>query len=288
MELNEQMDKYAVIGNPIAHSKSPQIHSYFAQQAEEKLMYEALLSPVEKFEETVRAFIQGNGKGLNVTVPFKQEAFELADELSDYAQNAGAVNTLVFREDGSIYGTNTDGIGLVRDLVENHQSLIKGKRILLLGAGGAVRGVMQPLLMQLPKQIFIANRTPERARELASDMRGLLNQNSEEAECKLAGGGFENINGEFDLIINGTAASLQGIMPPIPESCLATGVHCYDMMYGGRPTAFENWCEDQGATKVMNGLGMLVEQAAESFSIWRGKMPDTKPVLETMRMSWLG
>ena len=286
------MDKYAVIGNPIAHSKSPQIHAYFAQQAKQDLMYEALMSPVDEFIETVAAFRQGNGRGLNVTVPFKQEAFELADELSDYAQNAGAVNTLVFREDGSIYGTNTDGIGLVRDLVENHQSLIQGKRILLLGAGGAVRGVIQPLLMQLPKQIFIANRTPERASELAADMLHLIEDEGGESSCELAGGGFADIlsfgSGEFDLIINGTAASLQGIMPPIPESCLAAQVHCYDMMYGGRPTAFENWCEDQGAAKVMNGLGMLVEQAAESFSIWRGKMPDTKPVLEAMRMSWLG
>ena len=288
MDLNEKMDKYAVIGNPIAHSKSPQIHSYFAQQAEEQLMYEALLSPLDEFTETVQAFREGNGMGLNVTVPFKQEAFELADELSDYAKNAGAVNTLVFREDGSIYGTNTDGIGLVRDLVENHQSLIQGKRVLLLGAGGAVRGVMQPLLMQMPKQIFIANRTPERAIELAADMQGLTTQLNSSSPCDLAGGGFADIQGKFDLIINGTAASLQGIMPPIPESCLASDVHCYDMMYGGRPTAFENWCEDQGAAKVMNGLGMLVEQAAESFSIWRGKMPDTKPVLEAMRISWLG
>jgi len=287
MELNEKMDKYAVIGNPISHSKSPQIHTYFAEQTKESLMYEALLSPVDEFEETVKQFMQNKGRGLNVTVPFKQEAFELADELSDYAKIAGAVNTLVFREDGSIYGTNTDGIGLVRDLIENHQSQIQGKRILLLGAGGAVRGVMQPILMQLPIQVFIANRTPERARDLASDIRGLIHQNSQESECKIAGGGFENIKGEFDLIINATAASLQGIMPPIPESCLASGVHCYDMMYGGTPTAFENWCEEQGATKIMNGLGMLVEQAAESFSIWRGKIPDTKPVLEAMRLSWL-
>jgi shikimate dehydrogenase len=279
------MDKYAVIGNPINHSKSPQIHHMFAQQAEEEIMYEALLSPIDEFKETVEAFRKGGGMGLNVTVPFKQEAWELADELSDYAKNAKAVNTLVFREDGSIYGTNTDGIGLVRDLVENHQSLIQGKRILILGAGGAVRGVLQPLLQQMPEQIFIANRTPERAVELAADMQELTNQNGK--ICRLSGGGFEVIQGEYDLIINGTAASLQGIMPPIPESCMAAGAHCYDMMYGGRPTAFENWCEDQGAAKVMNGLGMLVEQAAESFSIWRGKMPATKPVLEAMQLSWL-
>lgn len=293
MTLVSEMDKYAVIGNPIAHSKSPQIHSYFAQQAEEQLMYEALLSPLDEFNQTVDAFIQGNGKGLNVTMPFKKEAYDLCDELSDYAKNAKAVNTLIFREDGSIYGTTTDGVGLVRDLVENHGSLIQDKRILILGAGGAVRGVIQPLLMQMPKQIFIANRTPERAIDLAADMQELCHQQiSRDETCELAGGGFGDINdlenGEFDLIINGTAASLQGIMPPIPKSCLAAGVHCYDMMYGGRPTAFENWCEDQGAAKVMNGLGMLVEQAAESFSIWRGKMPDTKPVLEAMRISWLG
>ena len=282
------MDKYAVIGNPIAHSKSPQIHSSFAKQTGETMSYETLLSPLDEFVKTVTEFRQNNGKGLNVTVPFKQEAFELADELSDYAKNAGAVNTLVFRDDDTIYGTNTDGIGMVRDLLENHQSPIQGKRILLLGAGGAVRGVMQPLLMQSPKQIFIANRTPERAIELATDMHSVISQLNAEfscelSSCKLSGGGFEDIDGEFDLIINGTAASLQGIMPPIPKSCLAAGAHCYDMMYGGKPSAFENWCEDQGAAKIMNGLGMLVEQAAESFSIWRDKMPDTKPVLEAMR-----
>ncbi len=275
------MDKYAVIGNPIEHSKSPQIHQYFAQQTGESIMYEALLSPLDEFKETVEAFRKGGGKGLNVTVPFKQDAFELADELSDYAKRAGAVNTLVFREDGSIYGTNTDGIGIVRDLVENHQSLLSDKRILILGAGGAVRGVLQPLLMQRPAQVFIANRTPERATELAADMQDLAEN------CQLEGGGFADIEGEYDLIINGTAASLQGIMPPIPKTCLVEGVHCYDMMYGGRPTAFEFWCEDNGAAKVMNGLGMLVEQAAESFSIWRGKMPDTRPVLEAMQLSWL-
>jgi len=194
----------------------------------------------------------------------------------------------IVRDDGTIYGTNTDGIGLVRDIVENHNSPIHDKRILILGAGGAVSGVLQSLLMQLPKQIFIANRTPERAEQLAADMQTLCQPKNGDETCVLAGGGFNDIEGEYDLIINGTAASLQGIMPPIPESCLAAGVHCYDMMYGGRPTAFENWCEDQGADQIMNGLGMLVEQAAESFSIWRNKMPDTKPVLEAMRLSWLG
>jgi len=275
------MDKYAVIGNPIEHSKSPQIHQMFAQQAEDEIMYEALLSPVDEFTETVDAFRKGGGMGLNVTVPFKQAAFEYADELSDYAKNAGAVNTLVFRQDGTTYGTNTDGVGIVRDLVENHESNITGKRVLILGAGGAVRGIVQPILNQLPKQLVIANRTPERAVELINDMKA-LNEG-----CEMSGGGFGDIEGEFDLIINGTAASLQGIMPPIPLSCLAQGVHCYDMMYGGRPTAFEFWCEDNGAAKVMNGLGMLIEQAAESFSIWRGKMPATKPVLEAMQLNWL-
>ncbi len=276
--MAHSIDKYAVIGNPIAHSKSPMIHQMFARQTGEELMYEALLSPLDKFRQTVEAFRQGGGKGLNVTVPFKQQAFDLADKLSDYAQRAGAVNTLVLEEDGTVFGANTDGIGMLRDLVVNHNSPIKDRRILILGAGGAVRGVIQPLLQQFPKQIFIANRTPERATDLAKDMQDISEG------CQLAGAGFADIQGEYDLIINGTAASLQGIMPPIPETCLAPAVHCYDMMYAGRPTAFENWCEDQGAAKVMNGLGMLVEQAAESFSIWRGKMPDTKPVLQTMRM----
>jgi len=283
--MNKSQQKYAVIGNPIAHSKSPHIHQLFAQQTGENIMYEGLLSPVDEFKETINAFREGEGQGANITVPFKQEAWDLADELSDYAKRAGAVNTLVFREDGTIYGANTDGIGLVRDLVENHGSVLKDKRILVLGAGGAVRGVLQPLLQQQPKEIYIANRTPERATELASDM-----QDIREASI-LRGGSFNAITsdsetGQFDLIINGTAASLQGIMPPIPEDCLAEGVHCYDMMYGGKPTAFEYWCEDQGAAKVMNGLGMLVEQAAESFSIWREKMPDTKPVLEKMKFAW--
>ena len=271
------MDKYAVIGNPIGHSKSPMIHQMFAQQIGEDIMYEALLSPVDEFKKTVDAFRAGGGKGLNVTVPFKQEAFDLDDSLSDYAEHAGAVNTLVLESKGNVFGANTDGIGLVRDLVVNHDSPIKDKRILVLGAGGAVRGVLQPLLQQLPQQIFIANRTPERATQLANDMQKIRES------CALSGGGFTDIHDDYDLIINGTAASLQGIMPPIPESCLSSDVHCYDMMYGGRPTAFEYWCEDQGAAKVMNGLGMLVEQAAESFSIWRGKMPDTKPVLEAMQ-----
>ena len=275
--MDKTQQKYAVIGNPIAHSKSPMIHQLFAHQTGENIMYVGLLAPLDEFKETLDAFRAGGGQGANVTVPFKQDAWELSDELSDYAKRAGAVNTLVFREDGSIYGANTDGIGLVRDLVENHQSTLQGKRILILGAGGAVRGVLQPLLQQQPKAIYIANRTPERATQLAEDMQDIREN------CELAGAGFNQIEGEFDVIINGTAASLQGIMPPIPEDCLADAAHCYDMMYGGKPTAFEYWCEDNGAGKVMNGLGMLVEQAAESFSIWRGKMPDTKPVLDQMR-----
>lgn len=283
--MDNSQQKYAVIGNPISHSKSPHIHQLFAQQTGENIMYEGLLSPIDEFRETIEAFRAGGGQGANITVPFKQEAWELADELSDYAKRAGAVNTLVFRDDGSIYGANTDGIGLVRDLVVNHESEIKGKRVLILGAGGAVRGVLQPLLQQQPKEIYIANRTPERATDLANDMQDIRES------CILRGGSFNNISdasetGKFDLIINGTAASLQGIMPPIPEDCLAEGAHCYDMMYGGKPTAFEYWCEDQGAAKVMNGLGMLVEQAAESFSIWRGKMPETKAVLEKIRLAW--
>jgi len=270
------MDKYAVIGNPIEHSKSPQIHQYFAQQTGEDIMYEALLSPLDEFNDTVAAFRKGGGKGLNVTVPFKQEAYELADELSDYAKRAGAVNTLVMQDDGALYGANTDGIGLIRDLKVNHNVVLKDKRILLMGAGGAGKGVVQPLLEEHPQCLVIANRTPERATTLAQDFADLGD---------VTGGSFNDLReqGQFDIIINATAASLQGIMPPLPESCLSEKSVCYDMMYGGRPTAFEYWCEDHGASLVLNGLGMLVEQAAESYFIWRGIMPATKPVLDQYR-----
>lgn len=267
-------DRYAVFGNPIAHSKSPRIHALFAAQTGIALEYSALLSEPEEFAQDVMMFLISEGRGCNVTVPFKQEAWELADELSDYAARAQAVNTLVFREDGSMFGANTDGIGIVRDLRQNHGLVLQGKRILLLGAGGAVRGVLQPLLETQPASLFIANRTASKATELATDFATL---------GEVSGGGFEAINGQFDLIINGTAASLQGDLPPLPDGCLAAGGSTYDMMYAAKPTAFVEWGKAQGALLALDGLGMLVEQAAEAFFIWRGVRPDTAPVLAQLR-----
>ncbi len=273
------IDQYAVIGNPIEHSKSPIIHGMFAQQTDDAMSYDTVLSPLDEFAATVAQFQKQGGKGLNVTVPFKEQAWELADELSDYAQAAGAVNTLVFKEDGSIYGANTDGIGLIRDLTVNYNIELQGKRVLLLGAGGAAKGVVQPLLEQKIKRLIIANRTEERAVTLAADFTALAT----DLGCEIQGGSYNDLReqGQFDLIINATAASLQGIMPPMPESCLYERSDCYDMMYSNRPTAFEYWCEDNGAALVANGLGMLIEQAAESYSIWRGRQPDTKLVLDS-------
>ncbi|HFC93113.1 MAG TPA: shikimate dehydrogenase [Leucothrix mucor] len=273
------IDHYAVIGNPIAHSKSPLIHSMFAQQTNDAMSYNTVLSPLDEFAATVAEFQKQGGKGLNVTVPFKEQAWELADELSDYAQAAGAVNTFVFKEDGSIYGANTDGIGLIRDLAINYHIDLKGKRVLLLGAGGAAKGVVQPLLEQNIKCLIIANRTEKRATTLATDFTEVATS----LGCEIQGGSYNDLRkqGQFDLIINATAASLQGIMPPMPESCLYQQSVCYDMMYGNRPTAFECWCEDNGAALVVNGLGMLIEQAAESYSLWRARQPDTKLVLDS-------
>ncbi|HRJ52000.1 MAG TPA: shikimate dehydrogenase [Candidatus Thiothrix moscowensis] len=268
------VDRYAVFGNPIAHSKSPRIHNLFAQQTGESVEYSALLSEPEEFAQDVMMFLVTGGKGCNVTVPFKQEAWELADELSAYAARAKAVNTLAFRDDGTLYGANTDGIGIVRDLQQNHGIALQGQRILLLGAGGAVRGVLQPLLEAHPFSLFIANRTAAKATELAQDFTEF---------ARVAGGGFDEISGQFDLIINGTAASLQGDLPPLPAGCLAEGGSTYDMMYAAKPTAFVQWGRAQGAAKALDGLGMLVEQAAEAFFIWRGVRPDTAPILAQLR-----
>lgn len=267
-------DRYAVFGNPIAHSKSPRIHSLFAAQTGQALEYAALLSEAEEFAQDVMMFLVAGGRGCNITVPFKQEAWELADELSDYAARAKAVNTLAFRADGTMYGANTDGIGIVRDLQQNHGIALQGKRILLLGAGGAVRGVLQPLLETQPASLFIANRTASKALELAEDFVEF---------GQVSGGGFADIGGQFDLVINGTAASLQGDLPPLPAGCLAENGCTYDMMYSVKPTAFVQWGREQGAAQALDGLGMLVEQAAEAFFIWRGVRPDTAPVLAQLR-----
>ena len=268
-------DQYAVIGNPIAHSKSPWIHSSFAKQLGESVEYNLLSADTDAFSAAIRAFTATGGKGLNVTVPFKQEAWAAADELSDHARKAGAVNTLSFLDNGRIRGDNTDGVGLVRDLIENQSVTLKGRRILMMGAGGAVRGVLQPLLEQSPTEIYIVNRTVERAEELAMLFAEL---------GQITAGSYADLTeqGAFDVIINGSSSSLGGELPPLPASIVAPGCHAYDMMYAAEPTIFERWCTDHQVSSVSNGLGMLVEQAAESFWIWRNKRPDTAPVLKAL------
>ena len=268
-------DRYAVMGDPIAHSKSPRIHSRFAEQTAQHLEYRAIRVEPGRFAEAVAEFRDQGGRGLNVTVPFKQDAWVLADELGPQAERAGAVNTLLFRSDGSAYGDNTDGLGLVRDLTVNHGFPIRNKRVLLLGAGGATRGVLHPLLGCEPGEVLIANRTASKARELAmlfSDQGNLF------------GCGLDELAGHqpFDLIINATAAGLDDRIPELPEGILAREGWCYDLMYGDRPTAFVRWGQTHGAARSLDGLGMLVEQAAESFRIWRGIRPETREVIEAL------
>jgi shikimate dehydrogenase len=274
-DFDKPRDKYAVMGNPITHSKSPRIHSLFAEQTGEAVDYTAIQVDPGGFEQAVAHFIATGGKGLNVTVPFKREAWQLVDTRSNRAERAGAVNTIKI-ESEQLFGDNTDGIGLVNDLVRNNAIMLKGKRILLMGAGGAARGVLAPLLEQQPAQLVIANRTASRARDLAkefSDLGAVQGCGYDAALEKL----------QFDVIINATAASLQGELPPLPDAIVADGGACYDMMYGAQPTAFMNWATQQGAAKVLDGLGMLVEQAAESFDVWRGVHPDTQSVIEALR-----
>ena len=269
------LDRYGVMGNPIGHSKSPMIHTLFAEQTGQSLSYEAILVEIGAFAEAVAAFRAEGGKGLNVTVPFKLDAWELTDERSERAELAGAVNTLVLREDGSLFGDNTDGIGMVGDIRDNLGVALKEKRILILGAGGAVRGVLGPILDEQPGSVVIANRTPSRAEELAGLFAGF---------GSVRGCGFDVLAGEqFDIVINGTSASLQGEVPPLPDNLLADNALCYDMMYGAEPTAFMVWAQQHGCEHVSDGLGMLVGQAAESFFIWRGVRPETVPVIKAVR-----
>ena len=268
-----QVDRYVVIGNPIAHSKSPLIHRLFAEQTQQNLDYQAVLVPLDGFEQTVSELFANGLRGCNITIPFKQNAWAFAHELSPYAQTAGALNTLMIRPDQSIYGHNTDGLGMMRDLLVNKQVTIKDKKVLVLGAGGAVRGIIQPLLEAGPSYVHLANRTAATASELAQDFTQF---------GELQGGGFESISAAFDLIINGTAASLQGEMPDLRANCLVEGGSCYDMMYGNEPTPFMRWSYEHRAAKVFDGIGMLIEQAAEAFELWRGIRPDTQPVFAAL------
>ena len=268
-------DHYAVIGNPISHSKSPLIHAEFARQTGQDMEYAALLAPLEDFAATVAQFRGDGGKGLNITVPFKQEAWKLANCLTERARLAEAVNTLKFETDGALLGDNTDGAGLVRDIRENLGIAIAGKRVLLMGAGGAARGVLLPLLEQQPAALFIANRTAAKALELAQQFDG---------KGVLAGGGYADLAGRaFDLVINATSSSLAGELPPLPPGVFAPGALAYDMMYGKGLTPFLRFAQEQGAARLADGLGMLVEQAAEAFYLWRGVRPETAPVIAMFR-----
>lgn len=267
-------DRYAVFGNPIAHSKSPLIHAEFARQTGQDIGYEAILAPLDGFAAALRAFRDAGGQGANVTVPFKEEAFRLATELTSRALDAGAVNTLKFEAD-KIIGDNTDGAGLVNDIKHNLGLAICGKRVLLMGAGGAARGVILPLLEQAPARLILANRTVEKAEALVAHFR------PKAAACAIEARPFAGLVGPFDLVVNATAASLAGELPPLPEGLFAPAALAYDMMYG-KETPFMAFARARGA-RVADGLGMLVEQAAEAFHVWRGVRPQTAPVIAKLR-----
>ena len=265
------MDRYAVFGNPIGHSKSPLIHRCFAEQTAQQLSYDAILAPVDGFADSWQAFVTSGGRGANVTVPFKEVAFTLASRLSERAKQAGAVNTLYIDNKGQLCGDNTDGLGLVADLQRLGVKLEQAQ-LLLLGAGGASRGVVGPLLAAGVKQIHIANRTAEKAQVIA----GLF-------DSRVTASGFTDIpHQSWSLVINATSSGLTQQRPEISASHLK---HCdlaYDMMYGKEPTAFLSWCQQQGVERCADGLGMLVAQAAESFAIWRGVKPELEAVLEQL------
>ncbi|MFY9316217.1 MAG: shikimate dehydrogenase [Burkholderiales bacterium] len=263
-------DRYAVIGHPVSHSKSPWIHAEFARQTGQDIDYGRIEAPLDGFARSVDAFRAAGGRGANVTLPFKEQAFAYCGgEASARARAAAAVNTLRF-EGAAVYGDNTDGVGLVTDLERNLGRAITGKRVLLMGAGGAARGVLQPLLERRPAALRIANRTVRRAEELARLFMGVQ------------GVGFRELAGQsFDLVINATSAGLANEAPALPPGVFAPGAFAYDMLYG-RETPFLAMARAAGAA-ASDGLGMLVEQAAESFLLWRGVRPDTAPVLAALR-----
>ncbi|MDX1341228.1 MAG: shikimate dehydrogenase [Reinekea sp.] len=267
------MDRYAVIGHPITHSLSPQIHTLFAAQTKQSLHYEGIELPITSFETRVWQLFKEGFHGFNVTVPFKGDAFDFVDDMTERAKRARAINTLMKLDDGRIFGDTTDGVGLLADLTEQLKWPIEGQNILILGAGGAVRGVLEPLLDANPASLVLANRTLKKVEELADDFPELTPST------------FEDLSGQFDIVINGTSASLSGQVPPLPPGTINAGSKCYDMMYGKEPTAFMVWAKKQGAVHCADGLGMLVNQAAESFSIWRGVRPETQPVIEQIRQS---
>lgn len=271
--------RYAVFGNPIHHSKSPVLHMAFAQQTQQDIIYTAECIDTDQFKNSADDFFTHGGQGLNITVPFKMDAFSYADKLSPRAKKAGAVNTLIKKED-YILGDNTDGVGFVTDITENLQWKLQNKKVLILGAGGAVRGILEPLLQTQPKHVVVANRTVEKAQQLANDFS--LEGNISACHYNDLG---DAIYCDFDLIINGTSASLNGDLPDLPSHILHSETCCYDMMYGKSDTVFMQWAKQHHTTHVADGLGMLVCQGAESFYQWRNIRPETQAVIRRIRQS---
>ena len=270
------MDKYVVVGNPIAHSRSPEIHQAFAQQFGAVISYEKVLVAPGGFAAFADEFAATGGCGMNVTVPFKSDAFAYAPQTDAFAAAAGAVNTLVFAQDQSCTGYNTDGIGLCTDLQQRHGVALRASNILLLGAGGAASGVIQPLLAALPNKLIVANRTVARAEALVAHHLSWLQRSAPLSAC-----GFAELQGSFDVVINATSTGLSGAAVPIAPH-LVRGAFCYDMSYA-EAAVFARWAKQHGAAASVDGLGMLVEQAAESFRLWRGVRPQTDPVMAMMR-----
>lgn len=267
-------DQYAVFGHPINHSKSPTIHQQFAIQTQQNIEYSRQDVNADQFVATTRNFFEQGGCGLNCTVPLKQRAWQFADTLTQRASFSKAVNTLTRQADGSIVGDNTDGVGLVTDLLSNHQIQLKSLNILLLGAGGASRGILAPILQQYPNKLVIANRTAEKAITLANEFKDL---------GSISGCGYEELRPQFfDVILNATSASLSGEIPPLPDTLFEENGICYDLAYSDEPTAFVRWGQQHGAAKSLDGLGMLVEQAAEAFYIWRDLRPKTQAVISAL------
>jgi len=268
------IDHYAVFGSPIKHSKSPRIHKLFAEQTLQSLIYDAQEVNAEQFSSSVSHFFANGGKGLNCTLPLKELAWRFADKKTERAELSKAVNTLALQPDGSLLGDNTDGVGLLTDLMNNHLVKLKDQNVLILGAGGASRGIILPILEQNVASLVIANRTIDKAINLANEFvhKGAIN-----------GCGFDDLaHQQFDLIINATSSSLSNEIPPLPENILSNNGVCYDLAYGNDPTSFVRWGEKNKAIKSLDGLGMLVEQAAEAFFIWRGVRPITKEIIELL------
>ena len=272
-----QIDRYGVMGYPVSHSRSPVIHRLFALQTGQNIQYELLQVTPDKLSVAVRQFQRTGGRGLNITVPHKAEVIKLCDRLTDRAATAGAANTLSF-VDGEVHGDNTDGIGLLRDLAINLGVTIDGANNLILGAGGATRGIVGPLLEMQPASLRIANRTMDKAQALADH----FSRSGPVSACRF---NVVPVTEDYDLIINATSAGVKGEIPPYPTAAISKNTLCYDLSYGLKPTPFSVWARQQGAERSVMGWGMLVEQAAESFSIWRGVRPETAPVLKQMKIT---